>query len=288
MSRTRLISPKFFTNADLYDAEVVSALPLRLTFAGLWSVTDRRGIFRWSRNLKPEVLPYDPCDILACLDALERAGFVRSYEVEGRKYGWIPTFTAHQTFHVRERPSSDPAPPWLASVPSGAAKVSSIESPVPSTAKAVPSPTGTASVTASGTGTGTVELQAAAARGRLKAEIARVANDAIDAVFGTSHKRRPLLPATATAVLEVLDANAIPAEFAISAVAEAVQTLKEPPRSLAYFAPIVLERWDRRLVAESQSPRRQGPVKGQDKRARNMAAIEKGLQIAQGGAVANG
>jgi hypothetical protein len=161
MSRKRLISPGFFTNADLYDAEAASGLPLRIAFAGLWTVTDRRGVFKWSRNLKPYILPYDPCDVLACLAELERVGLVRSYEVDGRTYGYIPTFAAHQTFHQRERPSTDPAPPdsVLAQVQpealvststtqsTGLAQVQHRASPE----KAVPSPT----VTVTGTVTGT-------------------------------------------------------------------------------------------------------------------------------------
>jgi hypothetical protein len=165
VSRKRLIAPAFFTNADLYDAEAASGLPLRIAYAGLWTVTDRRGVFKWSRNLKPEVLPYDACDILACLEELARVGLVVRYEVGGRKYGWIPTFTAHQTFHLRERPSSDPAPPdevqaaWSARGRAGIPAPScSNESTGPaqgqhgaSPDKAVPSPTVTGTVAVTGT-----------------------------------------------------------------------------------------------------------------------------------------
>lgn len=273
MSRTRLISPKFFTNADLYDAEIASALPLRLTFAGLWSVTDRRGVFRWSRNLKPEVLPYDPCDILACLEALERAGFVRSYEVDGRKYGWIPTFTAHQTFHHRERPSADPGPPWDVPPARGADADSALshESLGPTRGQPETSPTASVTASASGTASGTVEQQAAAARGALRVTLATAANDALDAAFGNSHKRRPLAPATAAAVLEVLDEHRIPPEFAVVAITDAVAKLKEPPRSLAYFAPIILERWTARGAAPASTrPRRSRTM------ADKIAAIEAG------------
>jgi hypothetical protein len=110
MSRMRMVKPAFFKHADLYDAEVASGLPLRVAFAGLWTVADRRGVFQWSRNLKPDVLPYDPCDMLEVLAALERAGFVHRYEVGGRQYGLIPTLGQHQTFHHREHESPDPLP----------------------------------------------------------------------------------------------------------------------------------------------------------------------------------
>lgn len=167
MSRKRLIAPGFFTDADLYDAEVASGLPIRLCYAGLWTVADRRGVFRWSRNIKPDVLPYDPCDFLACLDALAAAGFIQRYTVGGKAFGYIPTFKEHQTFHLREKPSKDPGPEQAEPVPSTVlAPVQhqfsdatlTPESPVlaqgqhgastvPSTAKAVPSPSVTGTVT---------------------------------------------------------------------------------------------------------------------------------------------
>lgn len=111
MARKRFITPEFFTHADLYDAEAAAGLPLRLCFAGLWTVADRRGVFKWSRSIKPKVLPYDPCDVLACLAALEKAGFVMRYEVDGQEYGYIPSLPKHQSFHPREAPSKDPGPP---------------------------------------------------------------------------------------------------------------------------------------------------------------------------------
>jgi hypothetical protein len=111
VSRIRQIKPGFFKDADLYDAEVSSGLPLRLAFAGLWTVTDKRGVFAWSRNIKPDVLPYDPCDMIAVLDALAAAGFVVRYEVDGKPYGHIPNFATHQHFHRDEHPSKLPAPP---------------------------------------------------------------------------------------------------------------------------------------------------------------------------------
>jgi len=115
VARKRMIAPQFFKHADLYDAEMASGLPLRIAFAGLWTVTDRRGVFQWSRNLKPDVLPYDPCDMLAVLDALAAAGFVQKYEVEGKSYGFIPSFEQHQHFHRDEKVSTLPGPEEAAS-----------------------------------------------------------------------------------------------------------------------------------------------------------------------------
>jgi hypothetical protein len=105
-----MIAPAFFKHADLYDAEVASALPLRVAFAGLWTVADRRGVFPWSRNVKPDVLPYDPCDMMDVLEALAAHGFVLKYEVEGKWYGCVPTMGKHQHFHKYEKASTLPAP----------------------------------------------------------------------------------------------------------------------------------------------------------------------------------
>jgi hypothetical protein len=111
VSRTRLIKPSFFKHYELYQAEVESGLPLRVAYAGLWTVTDRAGRFRWKGDIKTDVLPYDPHDILAVLDALERYGFVRHYVVAGKRYGFIPSFHEHQSFHKTERASTLPPPP---------------------------------------------------------------------------------------------------------------------------------------------------------------------------------
>ncbi len=142
MARKRLISPSFFKHYELYQAEVESGLPLRVAFAGLWTVTDRDKRFRWKGDIKTDILPYDPADILKVLDALEHYGFVKSYVVAGRKYGFIPTFHRYQTFHHTERHSSlPPEPPEFTVIDQG----SNGESPV-----TLPSVTGTVAVTGAG------------------------------------------------------------------------------------------------------------------------------------------
>lgn len=111
MPRTRLIRPGFFRDADLYDAEVKHGLPLRVAFAGLWTVADREGRFAWKpREIKPDVLPFDAADMITVLDALRSEGFIQAYVVDGREYGLIPGFADHQTFHKTEPASRLPAP----------------------------------------------------------------------------------------------------------------------------------------------------------------------------------
>jgi hypothetical protein len=118
MPRQRLIKPEFFKHGELYDAEKVSGLPLRVAFAGLWCQADREGRFVWKpRELKTDVLPHDDCDFSTVLAMLERYEFVRSYVVDGKRYGFIPTFKEHQTFNVREQASRLPAPTSTVHVP---------------------------------------------------------------------------------------------------------------------------------------------------------------------------
>lgn len=103
MARQRLIKPEFFQHEELHRADTVSALPCRLAFIGLWTQADRRGLFAWKPSqLKLNVLPFDECDFSKVLDTLEAHGFIESYEVEGKRYGRIPTFANHQSFNKKE------------------------------------------------------------------------------------------------------------------------------------------------------------------------------------------
>lgn len=111
MARCRLVRPEFFTHEELHAAEVASGYPLRVAYAGLWCIADREGRFKWKPGtLKLAILPYDPVDFEDVLMALVATGNVESYIVDGKRYGWIPTFLDHQTPHHREPPSVLPAP----------------------------------------------------------------------------------------------------------------------------------------------------------------------------------
>lgn len=111
MSRTRLIRPSFFKHAELYDAELATGLPLRLAFAGLWTVCDKEGRFRWKpRDIKADAMPHDVLDFAAVLEALHQNGFVQRYVVEGKEYGCVPSWNEQQPCHKTERPSTLPSP----------------------------------------------------------------------------------------------------------------------------------------------------------------------------------
>jgi hypothetical protein len=111
MARIRSIKPEFFQHERLFDAERDSKLPLRVAFAGLWTVSDRDGRFEWRpRALKLNVLPYDELDFADVLSALESGGFIVRYEVDGKSYGFIPSWGEHQHINVREPSSTIPGP----------------------------------------------------------------------------------------------------------------------------------------------------------------------------------
>lgn len=112
MARIRTIKPSFFRHGDLFDAEKESGLPLRIAYAGLWTIADREGRFKWKpRDIRVEVLPYDDVDMGKVLDALTAKGFVRRYTVNGQEYGCIPAFLDHQHINKNEPASNIPAPP---------------------------------------------------------------------------------------------------------------------------------------------------------------------------------
>lgn len=111
MPRIRTVKPEFFQHEGLYDAERESGLPLRIAFAGLWTICDKAGRFEWRpRAIKLNVLPYDEVDFSAVLSALEKHGFIRRYVAEGKDYGCIPSWGRHQHINVREPESTIPAP----------------------------------------------------------------------------------------------------------------------------------------------------------------------------------
>jgi hypothetical protein len=113
MARTRNIKPEFFTSEELAAIDHASGLPCRLAYAGLWCQADREGRFVWDAGrLKLAILPWDAIDMRKVLDALEQGGFLCSYVVDGKRYGWIPTLKDHQTFHIREGQSKLPPPPF--------------------------------------------------------------------------------------------------------------------------------------------------------------------------------
>lgn len=110
MARIRTVKPELFRHEALYELEIETGLPVRFSFAGLFTACDRRGRFKWKpRQLKLDVLPYDDVDFSRVLDALVTRGFVVKYENSGEIYGCIPTFETHQVINNRESESLIPS-----------------------------------------------------------------------------------------------------------------------------------------------------------------------------------
>ena len=107
MARIRTIKPEFFTSED-----IISLSPLaRLLFQACWCEADREGRMEWKPNtMKFRYFPGDNCDINAVADEVVQRGLVELYEVSGRKYAFIPTFSRHQHINPRESVSVLPSP----------------------------------------------------------------------------------------------------------------------------------------------------------------------------------
>ena len=112
MGRIRTIKPEFFRHEELFEAEKKSGLPLRVAFAGLFTVADREGRFKWKPTvIKFDVLPYDDVDMELVLYILWEKGFIRRYNVDGKEYGVIPSFKDHQAINNKEAKSNLPPEP---------------------------------------------------------------------------------------------------------------------------------------------------------------------------------
>lgn len=112
--RIRQLKPDFHMDEEFWA--LMSAHPdmfLDRAFEGLWCHSDREGRFEWRpQMLKAKILPYWSGDFAVALELLANAGYVVSYEVDGRRYGWVRSFGKHQRPNSREPESSIPPPPF--------------------------------------------------------------------------------------------------------------------------------------------------------------------------------
>jgi hypothetical protein len=116
--RIRNVNPKVFLNYELDDKELETGLPLFKALVGLWCHADREGCFRWdARKLQALVFPFrSNLDFSRILSELSQLNIVEKYEVDGKDYGWLPTFTNYQYVSGNEPPSELPGPPSDSSV----------------------------------------------------------------------------------------------------------------------------------------------------------------------------
>lgn len=107
MARSRTVKPAFFTNETLAEVEPLG----RLLFIGLWTLADREGRLEdRPKRIKVSVLPYDQCDVDALLCTLAEGGFITRYTVGGMGLIQIKSWAKHALPHVKEAPSTLPAP----------------------------------------------------------------------------------------------------------------------------------------------------------------------------------
>ena len=107
--RIRTYKPEFFTHPLLADLDRISQLPVRISLMGLWSCSDREGRFKWdARRLGAQILPYEHIDFEIILNILAENEFIVKYEVDGKTYGFVPSFSRHQVINNREQESSLP------------------------------------------------------------------------------------------------------------------------------------------------------------------------------------
>ena len=104
MSRIRTIKPQFFRSEELCDLEdKYASLRPMLTFAGLWTVCDKNGVFLYKpRTLKLDILPFLDYDIKLTLELLEKHGYIKTFFVDEVKYGHVVNFSEHQRINGRE------------------------------------------------------------------------------------------------------------------------------------------------------------------------------------------
>jgi hypothetical protein len=114
IGRIRTVKPEFFQHYNLWLMESLSALPMRVGFEALWSLSDREGRFEWKpQTLKLNGLPYDSIDPARVLDVLFEAGYVGKYlsADRSRVYGFVVRWHQHQQINARETASRLPPPP---------------------------------------------------------------------------------------------------------------------------------------------------------------------------------
>lgn len=112
MPRIRTYKPKFLRHELLQELEVKHyKLKPMLVFLGLWSLSDKAGRFEWKpKTMKLDILPFIKFDIEESMMLLVEHEFVTKYEVAGKHYGQVDTFTIHQRISGKEAQESSHLP----------------------------------------------------------------------------------------------------------------------------------------------------------------------------------
>ena len=114
MARIRTVKPEFFRHEGLQDLEIKNPgkYPM-FVFEGLWLVSDKDGRFEWRpRQIKLDILPFLSFDMEETLLILKTEGYIQQYTINGKDYGFIPSFKTHQRIDGKEKeaPERYPSP----------------------------------------------------------------------------------------------------------------------------------------------------------------------------------
>ena len=114
MSRIRTVKPEFFESESLAKVSRES----RLAFIGLFALADDHGRLRYlPKRIAGDLFPLDddvtPEHVERWITELEEVDCVRTYEVEGKTYLYLPEWETHQKI---DHPSQSRIPEPLAKV----------------------------------------------------------------------------------------------------------------------------------------------------------------------------
>jgi uncharacterized phage protein (TIGR02220 family) len=103
--RSRSIKCTFFNDEKIGELSHTS----RLLFIGLWCYADREGRFEYRpKQIKACVFPYDSINISKFMNEIIEKGMIKIYEIDEKKYGYIPRFFLYQHIHPNEKRSLIP------------------------------------------------------------------------------------------------------------------------------------------------------------------------------------
>jgi hypothetical protein len=167
-TRIRTVKPEIAQHELLFDLEKATGFPIRFAWTMLFTVCDRDGRFEWRpRILKTLCLPYDDVDFEKILELWTEQELIGRYEVRGKVYGFIPTWTKHQIINNREHASKLPPPPAQVPVPNPQLEIALVSNTSTRGARVNEIESGpfagTGTRTGTGTGTGTPQTPAAVA-----------------------------------------------------------------------------------------------------------------------------
>lgn len=110
MARSRVIKPEFWSDEKL--ARV--SREARLTFVGLWNVSDDYGVTKGNTSwIKSQLFPYDEdlkqTTLTKWLSELEQAGFIVQFQSHDENFYYIRNFSKHQKVdHPSKQRNAEP------------------------------------------------------------------------------------------------------------------------------------------------------------------------------------